>query len=163
MRVKKKEWKQFVPRPLDEIWQFFSRPENLNAMTPDGVKFEILSDIAGVDMYEGMVILYKIQPLAFAPPMNWMTEITHIHPKKYFVDDQRFGPYALWHHEHHFEEVPEGVMMTDLLHYKVPFGPIGSLANALFVESKVDEIFSYRKQAVEQLFSFRTEDYPQYV
>lgn len=158
MRVKKKEWNQFIPRPLEEVWQFFSRPENLETMTPEGVNFTILSDIADVEMYEGMVILYKVSPIANIP-MNWMTVITTIHHGKYFVDEQRFGPYALWHHEHHFEEYADGTMMKDLLHYKVPYGFIGTIANALFVEDKIEEIFSHRKGAVEKLFNFRTEDY----
>ncbi|MEM0992585.1 MAG: SRPBCC family protein [Bacteroidota bacterium] len=155
MQVKKKVWQQFIPRPLDEIWNFFSRPENLNKMTPKGVSFEILSDLEGIEMYEGMVILYKISPIGNIK-MNWMTEITHIKEGKYFVDEQRFGPYALWHHEHHFEEQADGILMTDMLHYKVPYGIIGSIADAVFVDRKVEEIFGFRKEAVEEIFGFQS-------
>ncbi|MEM9887245.1 MAG: SRPBCC family protein [Bacteroidota bacterium] len=155
MQVKKKVWQQFIPKSLDEVWNFFSRPENLNKMTPKGVSFKILSDLEGIEMYEGMVILYKISPIANIQ-MNWMTEITHIKEGKYFVDEQRFGPYALWHHEHHFERQADGILMTDMLHYKVPYGIIGSIADAVFVDRKVEEIFTYRKEAVEEIFGFES-------
>jgi ligand-binding SRPBCC domain-containing protein len=102
-------------------------------------------------MYEGMMILYKVSPL-FGIKMRWATEITHIQPKKFFVDEQRSGPFAMWHHEHHFEEVEGGVKMTDLLHYAVPLGPLGALANPLFVKDRVEEIFRFRDQAVDRLF-----------
>jgi len=151
MRVKKKQWKQQLPQPLDIIWDFFSRPENLNDMTPGNVSFEILSDVAGLNMYEGMIIAYRISPFG-GIKMNWVTEITHINEKAFFVDEQRFGPYAMWHHEHHFEEVDGGTLMTDLLHYKVPYGPIGTLADRLFVSSMVDEIFSFRQKAMIEQF-----------
>lgn len=84
--------------------------------------------------------------------MFWCTEITHVAEGQYFIDEQRFGPYAFWHHQHHFEPRPGGVLMTDILHYKVPYGPLGSLVNRLVVEPKVEEIFAYRKTAVDRLF-----------
>ena len=151
MFAKRKEWKQFIPRPLDEVWDFFSRPENLNEVTPGDMSFEILSPISGVPMYEGMIIKYRISPF-LGIKMGWVTEITHIKDKRYFVDEQRFGPYAMWHHEHHFEERDGGVLMADLLHYKVPYGIIGSFADLLFVEKQVDKIFSFRKIAIEEVF-----------
>ena len=151
MKVKRKYWEQLIRRPLDEVWAFFSRPENLDNITPEEMKFEILSPIQGVPMYEGMIIQYNVTPL-LGIKMNWVTEITHVRDHAYFIDEQRFGPYALWHHQHHFEEVDEGVLMRDILHYKVPYGPIGNIANALFVEGKVDEIFRYRFRVVDELF-----------
>lgn len=151
MQVKQKTWKQFIPRPLDEVWNFFSRPENLNAITPEEVAFEILSDIKDTKMYEGMIVLYKVSPL-LGIKMDWVTEITYIKDQIYFIDEQRFGPYALWHHEHHFEEHDGGTLMTDLLHYKVPYGIIGTIADAIFVNNKVEEIFAFRVKAVEKLF-----------
>jgi ligand-binding SRPBCC domain-containing protein len=151
MRIYKREWKKEVPRSLDEVWGFFSRPENLNEMTPKDMSFEILSDIAGKEMYEGMMILYKVSPL-LGIKMRWATEITHIKPKQFFVDEQRSGPFAMWHHEHHFEETEGGVLMTDLLHYAAPLGPLGILANTLFVGSRVEEIFRFRDAAVDRLF-----------
>lgn len=152
MQVKRKTWEQFIPRPLEEVWSFFSRPENLNSVTPDDMSFEILSDLKDLEMYEGMMILYKISPVLNIK-MNWVTEITYIKDYKYFVDEQRFGPYALWHHEHHFESQEGGTLMTDLLHYKVPYGIIGSIADAVFVNNKVEEIFKFRKQIIGKMFS----------
>ena len=151
MKVYKKEWIQFIPRPLDEVWEFFSRPENLNEVTPKEMNFEILTDIANKPMYEGMIINYKVTPL-LGIKMRWTTEIQRIKEGQYFVDEQRFGPYAMWHHEHHFREADGGVYMTDLLHYAIPFDPFGRLANVLFVNNKIEEIFKYRVEAVEQLF-----------
>lgn len=84
--------------------------------------------------------------------MNWVTEITHISERKFFVDEQRFGPYAMWHHEHHFEERDGGVLMRDVLHYKVPYGIVGTIADALFVDKKVEQIFAFRKKTIEELF-----------
>lgn len=151
MKVYKKEWNQFIPKPLDEVWEFFSRPENLNEVTPKDINFEILSDIANKPMYEGMIINYKVTPL-LGIKMRWTTEIQRIKEGKYFVDEQRFGPYAMWHHEHHFEEKDGGVYMTDSLYYAIGFGPIGNLANWLIVDNKIDEIFAYRFEAVKRLF-----------
>jgi len=102
-------------------------------------------------MYPGMIITYKISPL-LGIKMNWMTEITHVDDKKYFVDEQRFGPYALWHHQHHFKEIDGGVHMTDLLHYAISYGAIGRFANAVFVKSKVEQIFDYRTKVIEEMF-----------
>ncbi|MFN7115374.1 MAG: SRPBCC family protein [Saprospiraceae bacterium] len=152
MQVKQKIWTQFIPRSLDEVWHFFSRPENLNAVTPDDMSFEILSDIKDTEMYEGMIIMYKISPF-LGIKMDWVTEITYIKDRQYFIDEQRFGPYALWHHEHHFEARDGGVLMTDQLHYKVPYGIIGTIADAVFVNDKVEQIFRFRKKVIEQLFS----------
>lgn len=102
-------------------------------------------------VYEGMIITYKITPL-LGIKMNWMTEITHVKEHEYFVDEQRFGPYALWHHEHHFKEIKGGVNMTDTLHYAVPYGPIGRLANALLVGKEIQKIFTYREKAINEMF-----------
>lgn len=98
-----------------------------------------------------MIITYKISPF-LGITMNWMTEITHIADKQYFVDEQRFGPYALWHHQHHFKEIKGGVQMTDLVHYAIPYGVIGRIANSLFVGKQVQHIFAYRERAIEEIF-----------
>lgn len=153
MLVKKKEWQQFVPRSLEEVWQFFSRPENLNAITPEDMSFEILTDIKDIPMYAGMIVQYRVSPFP-GIKMRWVTEITHVADHAYFIDEQRFGPYSLWHHQHHFKAVEGGVLMTDLLHYKVPYGPIGVLADKLFVEKRIEDIFKYRVKAVEKIFGF---------
>ncbi|MFM7813134.1 MAG: SRPBCC family protein, partial [Flavobacteriales bacterium] len=94
-----------LPISLDEAWHFFSRPENLNEITPDDMSFEIITDVAGKKMHAGMIIEYKISPFA-GVNMNWVTEISHCVDHQFFVDEQRFGPYAFWHHQHHFEATP---------------------------------------------------------
>jgi ligand-binding SRPBCC domain-containing protein len=142
--------KQFLPISLDYAWDFFSSPANLNDITPEDMTFEITSEVPK-KMYEGMFITYKIRPfLNF--PMFWCTEITHIVDKKFFVDEQRKGPYNIWHHEHHFEAVEGGVLMTDILNYDIGKSIFGTLAGALFVHRKVDNIFNYRREKLEQLF-----------
>ncbi len=97
------------------------------------------------------MICYKVSPFT-GIQMDWVTEITHISEGRFFVDEQRFGPYSMWHHEHHFEARDGGVLMRDILHYKVPYGPIGTLADALFVDKKIEQIFGYRQKAVEEMF-----------
>jgi ligand-binding SRPBCC domain-containing protein len=137
---------------LQEAWDFFSSPLNLANITPGDMNFKITSDY-GTDtvMYPGMLITYKISPI-LGIKMNWMTEITHVREGEYFVDEQRFGPYALWHHEHHFKVVKGGVEMSDILTYGIPFGIFGRLANSIFVGKKVKEIFAYREKAIERIF-----------
>ncbi|WEA00085.1 SRPBCC family protein [Mucilaginibacter sp. SJ] len=143
---------QSIPITLNKAWDFFSSPLNLARITPNDMRFVVTSDYTETTkMYAGMIITYKISPLP-GIKMNWMTEITHVDDKKYFVDEQRFGPYALWHHQHHFKEIEGGVHMTDLLHYAIPYGAIGRLANTVFVKGKVGQIFDYRTRAIEDLF-----------
>lgn len=151
MSVYRKEWQAFIPANLDSVWEFFSRPENLDNITPKDMKFEIISDISGKEMYEGMMIEYKVSPI-LRIPTTWVTEITHIQPKKFFVDEQRVGPYTMWHHEHHFEERDGGVLMTDLLHYRLPAEPIGSLLLGRFISNKVDGIFKFRNEVIKKYF-----------
>ncbi len=114
--------------------------------------FEVTSPYdAQSKVYEGMIITYKITPL-LGIKMDWMTEITHVKEHEYFIDEQRFGPYALWHHEHHFEEVKGGVNMKDILYYAVPYGPIGRIANGVLVAKEIQQIFTYREKAINELF-----------
>ncbi|WPU97753.1 SRPBCC family protein [Mucilaginibacter sp. cycad4] len=143
---------QSISISIEQAWDFFSSPLNLAKITPDDMRFVVTSDYtADTKMYAGMIITYKISPLP-GIKMNWMTEITHVDNKKYFVDEQRFGPYALWHHQHHFKEIEGGVHMTDLLHYAIPYGVIGRFANAIFIKGKLEQIFDYRVKAIEDLF-----------
>ena len=102
-------------------------------------------------MYAGLIISYNVKPL-FNIPMNWVTEITEVVPGKYFIDEQRVGPYALWHHQHLIEPVEDGVLMTDIVSYSPPFGFLGAIANVLFIRSKLKEIFNYRTVAIEKRF-----------
>jgi len=123
------------------------------------MKFVVTSDYdENAKMYPGMIITYKITPL-LGIKMNWMTEITHVKENEYFVDEQRFGPYALWHHQHHFKEIKGGVLMTDLLNYAVPYGIIGRWANQILVEKQIKNIFAYRTQEIVKLFgAFKNRD-----
>ncbi len=113
--------------------------------------FRIVSRYQGSKMYPGQVIEYTVKPLLNIP-MYWMTEITHVQPKEFFVDEQRFGPYSMWHHQHHFKEVAGGVEMTDIVHYKIPGWWIGDVMNSLYVKKQLTKIFDYRFQKVEELF-----------
>lgn len=142
---------QQLPISLDEAWNYFSRPDNLADITPANLGFNIRSRARGDKMYAGQIIEYTVKPV-LGIPFYWMTEITHVDHQKYFVDEQRFGPYSLWHHQHHFNQTNNGVEMTDVVHYKIPFGLIGDIANALFVKKKLDEIFEYRRKKVEAIF-----------
>ncbi len=142
---------QVLPVTLEKAWDFFSNPANLSAITPPHMEFRIVSKHQGSRMYAGQIIEYKVKPLP-GLPMYWMTEITHVADKQFFVDEQRFGPYSLWHHQHHFREVKGGVEMTDIVHYKIPFWIFGDIANVLFVRRQLDSIFRYRFEAVERLF-----------
>jgi ligand-binding SRPBCC domain-containing protein len=143
--------KQLVKTDLDTCWDFFSSPKNLKVITPDYMGFKVKTDIPD-KMYEGLMIEYTVTPL-FNIPMNWITEIKYVHDKKFFVDEQRQGPYAMWHHEHHFEEVDEGVMMTDIVSYRIPLGILGKLAHPIIVKGKLEEIFDYRVKKVDELFN----------
>ncbi len=152
MQIKRKEWQQFIPQPVEAIWDFFSRPENLKKLTPAKVGITMLSDLSGQKMYPGMLIPYYISPL-LGIRMKWTTEITHIDPMHYFIDVQQEGPYAFWHHQHHFTPQNGGTLMHDILHYKVPYGPIGTIADLLMVNNMVDEIFRYRAKSIEDFFN----------
>ena len=141
-----------IPATLDETWDFFTSPLNLAKITPPEMGFVVTSDYKANDkVYAGMIITYKITPL-LGIKINWMTEITHVKEKEYFIDEQRFGPYALWHHQHHFKEVDGGVLMTDILNYAIPYGFIGRIANSLIVAKKVQSIFEFREKAIERVF-----------
>lgn len=141
---------QFLPISLDEAWQFFATPKNLNEVTPDDMVFEIVSELPDT-MYAGLLINYRLKPLLNIP-INWCTEITHIKEKVYFVDEQRKGPYSIWHHEHHFKAVAGGVLMTDILHYDIGKSIFGWIAGKMFVNKKVKSIFAYRFKMLESYF-----------
>jgi len=152
MKTYQLKFEQKLPISLEQAWDFFSSPLNLAKITPDHMGFIITSDFKeGQKMYPGMIITYKVSPL-LGIKLNWMTEITHVQEGKYFVDEQRFGPYALWHHQHHFEEIKGGVHMTDIINYAIPYGFIGRIANSILVENEVRGIFDYREKKVEELF-----------
>jgi ligand-binding SRPBCC domain-containing protein len=146
------EFIQKIPVDLDTAWDFFSSPSNLTKITPDDMTFEVTTpNLEKTKMYSGMIITYKVSPL-LGIKLNWMTEITHVKEKEYLIDEQRFGPFAFWHHNHHFEAVEGGVLMHDILHYGVGWGVFGSIANAIIVNKKINSIFDFRFKKVEQLF-----------
>ncbi len=142
---------QQIPIPLKQAWDFFSKPANLKEITPSNLGFQIISKYHGDQMYAGQVIEYKVKPV-LGIPLYWMTEITHVQDQQFFVDEQRFGPYSLWHHQHHFKSIPGGVEMTDIVHYKLPLWLLGDIANTLFVKNQLKGIFDYRFTSVEKLF-----------
>ncbi len=144
---------QVLKSDMNTVWKFMSSPMNLARITPHYMGFQILSDEGDLkEMYPGQLIEYYVTPV-MGIKMHWVTEITHVQDKHYFVDEQRFGPYTLWHHKHFLKEVPEGIEMTDIIHYKIPFGFIGRLANSLFIKNKVKEIFDHRYSILEELFN----------
>lgn len=142
---------QRIPVSMQQAWDFFSSPANLQKITPSQLGFRIISQHHGEKMYPGQVIEYKVHPL-LGIPLYWMTEITHVEEEKFFVDEQRFGPYTMWHHQHHFKAIEGGVEMTDIVHYKLPLWFLGDIAHALFVKKQLNDIFSYRFKKVEELF-----------
>ncbi|MFM2266055.1 MAG: hypothetical protein RLZ77_1475 [Bacteroidota bacterium] len=141
---------QFLPISLDQAWEFLSDPRNLKTITPDYMGFEIC-DGADRPMYQGQIIQYIVTPV-FGIKTKWVTEITHVVDKSFFVDEQRFGPYAFWHHKHFLKEVPGGVEMEDIIDYKIPFGWLGQLVHPILVKPKLNEIFNYRTQKLTELF-----------
>jgi len=146
---------QKLPATLEKVWDFFSSPRNLKDITPPEMGFVIKSTSQGEKMYAGQIIEYTVKPL-LGIPVYWMTEITHVEQGKYFVDEQRFGPYSLWHHQHHFTEIAGGVEMTDTVHYKIPFWIFGDVANSLFIHKKLQQIFDFRYRKAEELFGVFT-------
>lgn len=142
---------QFIKASVEEIWDFISSPQNLKKITPKSMGFDILTPNLPDKIYEGMIISYKVRPL-FGIPTNWVTEITHIVDKSYFVDEQRVGPYTLWHHQHIIEKKRNGILMNDIVSYKPPFGYLGSIANTLIIEKQLNKIFNYRTKVLETIF-----------
>ncbi len=141
---------QDLPVSLVDAWDFFSSPKNLAKITPKDLGFEVLGTVPE-QMYEGLFIHYKVSPL-FGIRMKRTTEITHVKEHRYFVDEQRIGPYRIWHHEHFFEETAEGVRMRDVVHYALPFGILGQLVHPWLVKPRLEEIFNFRFKAAEVLF-----------
>jgi ligand-binding SRPBCC domain-containing protein len=143
--------KQHIPAAPAAVWSFFSGAGNLQAITPAYMKFRVTSGELPQEIYPGQIITYTVSPV-LGIPLYWMTEITHVVPGRLFVDEQRKGPYRLWHHQHHFEETEGGVLMTDIVHYQLPLGPLGELARALFIGRQLDDIFAFRQRVVDDLF-----------
>ena len=141
---------QFLPISMEAAWKFFSTPENLNEITPPDLRFSILSKLPA-KVYPGLMIIYHVN-IFKGVTFEWLTEITQVQEPHFFVDEQREGPYKLWHHEHHFKEVAGGVEMTDIVHYKLPLGRLGNLFHGLLVKPKLDEIFNHRVSVLKTKF-----------
>ena len=146
---------QNIPIGLSEAWDFFSHPANLAVMTPGYLNLKFTNELFGKTIYPGQVITYSVRPL-LGISIFWMTEIKHVRDREFFIDEQRAGPYSIWHHQHHFREIPGGVEMTDLVHYRIPGWVLGDLANRLFIRQQLKDIFKFRKQMVEEIFGIYT-------
>lgn len=143
---------QFLSNNLEQVWSFISNPGNLKRITPKSMGFDITSEDLAEKMYEGMIISYRVSPL-LGIPTTWVTEITHVKEYHYFVDEQRVGPYKMWHHEHFLEATKNGVKMTDIVSYEPPFAMLGIIANQLVIKRKLNQIFDHRAKVMENLFN----------
>ena len=144
--------KQFLKTDIETIWDFASSPANLKEITPDYMLFNITSNDLPEKMYPGMIISYEVSPLLNIK-INWLTEITQVKDKSFFIDEQRMGPYKMWHHQHLFEEQNDGVLMTDIVTYIPPFGIVGNIANAVFIKKQLRNIFDYRYKVMDEKFN----------
>ena len=151
MKIYHLKAKHILPISLQDAWDFFSTPKNLAKITPEQMGFEIQYISGGDKTYAGQIIRYKIQVLP-GIKVDWVTEITVVNEPFYFIDEQRFGPYSLWHHQHHFKEVHGGVEMTDEVNYAIPLGILGRLAHWIFVGREVNRIFEYRTATLNVIF-----------
>jgi len=143
-------FEQKINTDLSNLWEFISSPKNLSKITPNYMDFNIKSKVPE-QMYEGLIISYTVKPI-LGIKLNWVTEITHIKDKNYFVDEQRSGPYKMWHHEHILEETNDGIIMKDIISYIPPYGFIGLILNKLFIKKQVREIFQYRTKVLDEIF-----------
>ncbi len=142
---------QKIPASLSEVWDFISSPKNLKDITPPHMGFTVTGMSGDGFMYPGMIITYKVSPL-FGIKLNWVTEITHIREKVFFVDEQRIGPYKMWHHQHIIAPVEGGTVMTDIVTYQPPFGFLGAAANTLIIQKQLKNIFDFRVTALNDIF-----------
>jgi ligand-binding SRPBCC domain-containing protein len=147
---------QKLPVSINEIWDFISSPLNLKDITPEHMGFDVTSKNGQDKMYPGMIITYKVSPL-FGIKLNWVTEITHVKDFEFFVDEQRIGPYKLWHHQHLIEPIEGGILMTDIVTYQPPLGLLGAIANTIIIKSQLRDIFDYREKMLENRFGKYTQ------
>ena len=152
MAIYKMIRKQVIPADIATLWDFFKDPSNLTEITPSYMNFVIKTMDTSDDIYAGQMITYSVAPIAKIP-LFWMTEITAVEKHRYFIDEQRRGPYKMWHHQHHFTTTDKGVEMTDIVHYELPLGILGQIAHWLFVKRQLNQIFDYRYHKIEALFN----------
>lgn len=150
MAIHRLQCEQLLPIPLTEAFEFFSNPNNLTSITPEWLDFKILDELPE-KVYAGLIIRYKIKVIPMLP-MTWVTEITQVRDQSYFVDEQRFGPYKFWHHQHIFEPVDNGTLIKDIVHYAMPFWLAGELVHEFKIKHQLNEIFSFRHQMLTQKF-----------
>ena len=150
MKIYQIKTKQKLPISSKEAWQFLSNPNNLAEITPKYMNFKILSG-ADRPIFAGQIIQYKVTPV-LGITLKCVTEITHVKENEYFVDEQRFGPYSLWHHKHFIKKINGGIEMEDIVDYKIPFGILGQIAHPLFVKNKLRQIFKFREKKLIKLF-----------
>ncbi|GGJ84701.1 hypothetical protein GCM10007063_04010 [Lentibacillus kapialis] len=150
MKVYQLRTKQQLPISLQEAWDFFSDPGKLPELTPPWMQFQVESEPDG-KMYPGMIATYQVRPI-LGIRLSWVTEITHTQEQVYFVDEQRFGPYRFWHHEHHFTATDNGVEMADIVHYALPLGILGQLMHKINIEKKLQNIFQFRYHTLKERF-----------
>lgn len=150
MKIYTKSCTQQLPISVEQAWDFLSDPKNLQVITPDFMGFHIISGTER-SIFPGQIIEYTVAPV-LGLKMQWVTEITHVIDQQYFVDEQRFGPYAFWHHKHFIKPIPGGVEMEDIIHYKLPMGILGQLLHPILVKPKLDAIFNYRREKLAMLF-----------
>lgn len=142
---------QKIPATTDQVWDFISSPGNLKKITPEYMGFDITSENLPEKMYPGMIISYRVSPFP-GIKTTWITEITYVKEKEFFIDEQRVGPYKLWHHQHKIESFENGVLMSDIVSYQPPLGFLGAIANKLFINKKLNEIFDYRTEKLTEFF-----------
>lgn len=151
MKIYQLKTSQKLPISIEKAWEFFSNPANLSKITPTWLNFQVTSALPD-KMYAGLIITYFVRPMLNIP-QTWVTEITHVQEPNYFVDEQRFGPYKMWHHEHIFKHIEDNnILMEDIVSYAVPFGFIGRIVNKLIISKKINEIFNYRREVLEKMF-----------
>ena len=142
---------QIVKTDIDTAWNFISSPRNLKKLTPDDLAFEIVSHLPEV-MYEGLLIEFRVG-IPLAGKQTWLSEIKNIRERHSFVDEQKIGPYKLWHHYHEIRAEDKGIRFTDTVHYALPFGPLGTIAEALYVRRMLHHIFDFRQEMLPRLLT----------
>jgi ligand-binding SRPBCC domain-containing protein len=145
------KYTQKLPISLEKSWDFFAEPSNLQVISPQHLRFETMNEEGNCKMFAGQIICHRIRPILHIP-LNWVTEITHVDAPYFFVDEQRFGPFRFWHHQHIFKELDHGVEMTDIVYYKMPLGIVGKAIHSIKVKKDLHDIFRYRADSLERIF-----------
>lgn len=137
---------------IETAWHFFSSPVNLSKITPEDMRFEIISADDHKDIFEGMIINYIVSPM-FKIPLKWRTRISQVELNRSFTDFQERGPYKYWSHFHEFIPNSNGVLIKDTVDYELPFGILGNIAHRIFVRKKLADIFNFRYVVLEKMFN----------